>query len=327
MTGDPVTRSAPALDSQTLAAVREDAAAVLAQLRRVYQGPEHVAELLLTCLVAGGHLLLEGVPGVAKTTLVKAFAETLDASFRRVQFTPDLLPGDITGIRILDRSTNTFVLRPGPVFAHVVLGDEINRAPAKTQSALLEAMQEGQVTIDGETRRLPEPFIVLATQNPVEQEGVYLLPEAQLDRFLMKLTMGYPSADQEAEMLARHGHGRPSIATTLSTDRILEMRALAEGVAVSDTIRHYVVGLARATRDHASAHLGASPRASLALMRASRARAMLQGRDYVHVDDVRRLVEPVFAHRIVLTSSAVISGVTEDRVIRDVVSSVAWDPA
>ncbi len=312
---------------EQLAAVRRDASAVLEQLARVYQGPSAVAETLLVALIAGGHALLEGVPGVAKTTLVKAFAETLDASFRRIQFTPDLLPGDITGTYVYDAGSARFSLRRGPVFAHVVLGDEINRAPAKTQSALLEAMQEGQVTIEGDTHALPSPHLVLATQNPVEQEGVYLLPEAQLDRFLVKIAMDYPSEDQEVQMLATHGERRPDVRAVLSLERVVEMSALAAAVAVSDPARRYIVALARATRRHAAVALGASPRASLALLRAARARALLHGRDYVNADDVRALAHPVFEHRIVLSSSAVISGASESDVVRDALRSVPWDPA
>ncbi len=324
---DPAPAVPERIDDDTLARVVRDVGQVRAELRRVYQGPSSVIDALLVGLVARGHILLEGVPGVAKTTLVKAFAETVAGVFRRVQFTPDLLPSDITGTHVLDMRTNEFVLRRGPIFANVVLGDEINRAPAKTQSALLEAMQEAQVTIEGTTVVLPQPFIVLATQNPVEQEGVYALPEAQLDRFLVKIRMGYPDEADEVMMLAAHGAGAPTVRPVLSVDRVLELSTLAEAVGVSDTIRRYVVRLAQWTREAAPVVLGASPRASLALMRAARARALLSGRDFVNVEDVRALVGVVYAHRLVLTSAALLEGTEPGDLLRAAVRAVPYDPA
>jgi len=305
----------------------DDTQRVVHELTKVYQGDGRVVTLLLVGLLARGHILLEGVPGVAKTTLAKAFSETIDASFRRIQFTPDLLPGDITGTYVLNPSNQTFVLREGPVFAHIVLGDEINRAPAKTQSALLEAMQESQVTIEGETRALPQPFMVLATQNPVEQEGVYLLPEAQLDRFLIKVTMHYPSVDQEIAMLSVHATERPKVEAVLTLSRVKSLSQLADRVAVSGTIHAYIVALARATRKHPAATLGASPRASLALVRACRARALMRGRHFVNVEDVRDLAPAVFAHRVVPTPAALINGTDEHTILRAVLKEVAYDPA
>ncbi len=282
--------------------------AVQEELGRVFIGPPAVAELLLVALLAPGHVLLEGVPGVAKTTLVKAFAQILGCGFRRIQFTPDLLPADITGTYVLDLATNRFVLRRGPIFTQVLLGDEINRAPAKTQSALLEAMEERQVTIEGVTQTLEEPFLVLATQNPVEQEGVYLLPEAQLDRFLLKVAVGYPDAAQEVEILRTHQRAVARPRPLLDAPRILELRARAEEVHVDDGLLAYAVRLARASRAHREVSLGASPRAALGLLRAAKARALLRGRGFVLPDDLRDLLPPVLGHRILLRADAELEG-------------------
>ena len=286
------------------AAVRE----VHDQLARVFIGSAEVVDLMLTALIAPGHILLEGVPGVAKTTLAKAFSATLGCDFRRIQFTPDLLPADITGTYILNVKDQRFVLRRGPVFANVVLGDEINRAPAKTQSALLEAMQEQQVTIEGDTLPLPDPFLVIATQNPLEQEGVYPLPEAQVDRFLMKIEMGYPSAVDESRMLATYDRPRHSVEQVLDPHAILQLRLGAENVHVSHEIQTYIVALARFTRGHPRVALGASPRASLGLMRAAKAISLLIGRDFVLPDDVRQLAPAVLGHRLVMTPEAELDG-------------------
>ncbi|MCB9544224.1 MAG: MoxR family ATPase [Myxococcales bacterium] len=298
--------------------------AIHRELDRVYIGPARVVDLLLTALLAPGHVLLEGVPGVAKTTLAKAFSATLGCDFRRIQFTPDMLPADITGSYILNLRDNSFVLRRGPIFAHVVLGDEINRAPAKTQSALLEAMQERQVTIEGETLALPDPFVVLATQNPLEQEGVYPLPEAQVDRFMMKLVMGYPSAGDELKMLATYDHPRAPVAAVLDPEAVRRLRAAAGAVHVSGEVQSYIVALARFTREHPRVRLGASPRASLSLMRAAKAAALLGGREFVLPDDIRGLAEPVLAHRLVMTPEAELDGVGGSDVVREAVSRVSY---
>lgn len=307
------------------------AGAVLRQMRQtlldVYQGPVAIVDLLLVALLARGHVLLEGVPGVAKTTLARAFAQTIDASFRRIQFTPDLLPQDITGGTVADLRTGSFHIRQGPIFAHVVLGDEINRAPAKTQAALLEAMQEGQVTIEGQSIALPAPFLVLATQNPAEQEGVYLLPEAQLDRFLVRARLGYPTADLEVRMLLERRSGAPEAQMVLDVEGVLGLQALTDRIHVERVLARYIVDLARATRKHPAVLLGASPRAALSLMRAARARAILAGRDFANVEDVRDLLQPVFEHRLVLAASAVVGGTSEADVLRAVLRDVAWDPA
>jgi MoxR-like ATPase len=278
----------------------------------------------LTALLAPGHVLLEGVPGVAKTTLARGFAQLLGCDFRRIQFTPDLLPADITGAYILNLRDQQFVLRRGPIFAHVVLGDEINRAPAKTQSALLEAMQEQQVTLEGETHPLPDPFIVLATQNPMEQEGVYPLPEAQLDRFLLKLHIDYPSAADERRMLETHTHSTPALSAITSPDALRAWRYQATQVHVAPALYDYVVALVTATREHSQVRLGASPRASLALLRAAKALALLDGRAFMRPDDLRALAPSVLAHRITLTHEAEMDGVSGADVVRDVLSEVRW---
>jgi MoxR-like ATPase len=311
-----------ALAPDQVAAVAARAAEVSREVARVFIGAAEVPELLLVALFARGHVLLEGVPGVAKTTLAKAFASTLRCAFKRVQFTPDLMPADITGTYVLSPADGTFKLRHGPVFANVVLGDEINRAPAKTQSALLEAMQEFQTTIDGETRALPSPFIVIATQNPVEQAGTYPLPEAQIDRFLIRLTMGYPSARDEEAMLRRYAHESPTARGILNPQEILAAQELVRLVHVEDSIFDYVVRLSEFTRKHSMVFLGASPRASLSLLQASKALALVQGRAYVLPDDVKRLADKVLAHRVVLTPEAQMEGVTGAQVVREALELV-----
>ena len=310
--------------SDELASIAQRFSRVKHEVAKVYIGPASMVEALMVALVARGHILLEGVPGIAKTTLVKTFAATVDATFKRIQFTPDLLPSDITGTYIFDRKSQTFVLREGPIFAQVVLGDEINRAPAKTQAALLEAMQEEQVTIEGNTRRLERPFLVLATQNPVEQEGVYLLPEAQLDRFLIKINMGYPSADDELRMLVTHARTLQTVQPVLDPEMVLRWSHLAERVSVRQELFEYIVRLARWTRGHQQVALGASPRASIALMRGARARALLNGRDYVLPDDIKRLAPMVLAHRILLHPEAELSGQTSLDVVRQGLESVSY---
>jgi MoxR-like ATPase len=266
----------------------------------VYVGPSRTVDLLLLALLGRGHALLEGVPGVAKTTLVKAFAAALGCTVRRVQFTPDLLPSDITGTYVLSPREGTFQLRAGPIFANVVLADEINRAPAKTQSALLEAMQERQVTIEGDRFELPAPFLVLATQNPIDLEGTYPLPEAQIDRFLLHIAMTYPSAKEEAEMLRSHGVGAPQVHAQLDPARLQALQALTPRVHVEDDLLDYVVAITNFTRKHPRVVLGASPRASLALLTTARATALLQGRTFVTPDDVRDVAGPALSHRLVL---------------------------
>jgi MoxR-like ATPase len=317
----------PALQSiahDQLSRIHALARSITEEVGRAFIGAPSITEALLTALLARGHVLVEGYPGVAKTTLVKAFSQTLGCHFRRIQFTPDLLPSDITGTYILDMRTNTFVLREGPVFTNVLLGDEINRAPAKTQSALLEAMQEQQVTIEGETRALAEPFIVLATQNPIEQEGTYPLPEAQVDRFLIKLRMGYPAAADEKRMLTTYDRPPPPLRAMVGPSDVLEMQALAREVHVAEELLDYVLGLVAYTRSHARVYLGASPRAALALVHAAKGLALLRGRDYALPDDIRHLAPLVLGHRILLTPEAELEGARGDNVVGEALDKVTY---
>ncbi len=289
-----------AVQVNEIEAARERLATVRTEVSRVFIGDGAAVELMLVALLARGHVLLEGVPGVAKTTLVKAFGATLGCSIRRIQFTPDLLPADITGTYVLNPRDGSFSLRSGPIFANVVLADEINRAPAKTQSALLEAMQERQVTIEGDRYELPNPFLVLATQNPIDLEGTYALPEAQIDRFLVRVRMGYPSQRDEVVMLRTHGVVAPEPTTVISVTDVLQIQSIAARVHVEEDLREYAVALSTYTRGHPKVVLGASPRATLSLVRAAKANAVVSGRPYVTPDDIRTVAEPVLAHRLVL---------------------------
>jgi MoxR-like ATPase len=295
---------------------------MLSEVGRVVVGMETVTHQFLIALLAGGHVLLEGVPGVAKTTLSKTFARVLGTQYNRLQFTPDLLPSDVTGTYIFDRKTNDFVLRKGPIFCNVLLADEVNRAPAKTQSALLEAMQENQVTIEGTTLQLPTPFMVLATQNPVEQEGVYRLPEAQLDRFLLRVDMGYPGASREVEMLRLHSRPVPEVEPLFSAEWILEVQGQLPVVHGADALLHYIVELAEASRRHPDIALGASPRASLCLLRCARARALLDGRHYFTHEDVHAIALGVLGHRLIIRPEAEVEGKRVADVVRELLASV-----
>jgi MoxR-like ATPase len=295
----------------------------LAEVSRVVVGMDKVVQRFLVALLANGHVLLEGVPGVAKTTLAKALAQLLGLQFHRIQFTPDLLPSDVTGTYIFDRKSNDFVLRKGPIFCQMLLADEVNRAPAKTQSALLEAMQENQVTIEGTTLQLPQPFLVLATQNPVEQEGVYRLPEAQLDRFLLRIDMGYPGAEHEVTMLKVHSKPIAPVQQLFTPELILEAQAQLPHVYGKEELLRYIVDLAEASREHPDLALGASPRASLCLLRCARARALLDGRTYFTHEDVQAVAVGVLGHRLILKPEAEVEGKTMRDVIRDILQSVA----
>ncbi|MCE9577369.1 MAG: MoxR family ATPase [Deltaproteobacteria bacterium] len=317
-------KAAQGIAREQLTQVGDIARAIIEEVGKAFIGSPAIVESLLTALVARGHVLIEGYPGVAKTTLVKAFSHTLGCHFRRIQFTPDLLPSDITGTYILDMRTNTFVLREGPVFTNVLLGDEINRAPAKTQSALLEAMQEHQVTIEGETRALAAPFIVLATQNPIEQEGTYPLPEAQVDRFLIKLRMGYPEPADEKRMLLTYDRPPPPVKPVVGPEDVLRMQALAQEVFVAEELCDYILGLTTHTRNHPRVYLGASPRAALALLHAAKAVALLRGRDYVLPDDVRAMAPLVLAHRVIVTPDAELEGATGVAVVAEALDKVAF---
>ena len=320
----PASPSSASISPEHLAYASQVSRAIVGEVGRLFLGSPSIPEAILTALIAKGHVLIEGNPGVAKTTLVKAFSASLGCNFKRVQFTPDLLPSDITGNYILDMRTSQFVLREGPVFTNVLLGDEINRAPAKTQSALLEAMAEQQVTIEGETRPLASPFIVLATQNPIEQEGTYPLPEAQIDRFLIKLRMGYPELADEKRMLQTYDRPPNAVRPMISASDVLTLQRLAEQVHVAEEIVDYVLGLVRHTRAHQRVYLGASPRAALALMHAGKAKALLGGRDYVLPDDVRALAPMVLSHRILLTPDAELEGASGAAVVAEALDKVPY---
>jgi len=279
------------------------AARVIAEVERAVVGKRAVLEQIMAAIMAGGHLLLEDFPGLAKTLIANSFATALGLEFRRIQFTPDLLPGDITGGYIYDRVQGHFQLRPGPIFANVVLADEINRASPKTQSALLEAMQEYQVTLEGETMRLPQPFVVMATQNPIEYEGTFPLPEAQLDRFLMKLAVGYPSASDEQEILRRRRerqHDQFDLEVVTNAGELLAMRQAVERIYVDPDLERYIVALVADTRGRRGVTVGASPRGSLALLKLARVWAAMHGREYVLPDDVKQFVQPALRHRLIL---------------------------
>ncbi|MHC6591073.1 AAA family ATPase [Arthrobacter sp. C152] len=295
---------------------------ILSTVNTVIDGKSDAARLALTVLLAQGHLLLEDVPGVGKTLLAKTLARTIDCTVNRIQFTPDLLPSDVTGVSIYNQASRLFEFRPGAVFANIVIGDEINRASAKTQSALLECMEEHQVTVDGTSYRLDEPFMVVATQNPIEMEGTYPLPEAQRDRFMARISMGYPDKDAEIEMLETHQSASPlaSVAAVVSAADVASMIATVQQVFVSQPVKEYTVSLGRATRESPLLRLGASPRSMLQLLRAAKATAALDGRDFVLPDDVRDVAEAVLAHRIILDRKAAGAGETPHSVLRNILS-------
>ena len=293
-------------------------------MARVVQGKKDAIELAVSCLLAEGHLLIEDVPGVGKTSLAKALAASVHCTWKRVQFTPDLLPADLVGVSIYQRSSESFVFQRGPLFANIVLADEINRASPKTQSALLEAMEERQVSADGASHILPEPFMVIATQNPVEQEGTYRLPESQLDRFLMRLSLGYPDREAELAIVQTHGSNAAmaDLQAVVTTDEVMALIDAVRTVHLAVTLQGYMVDLAEASRRHPALLLGLSPRATLQLSRATRARAASQGREYATPDDVKAVAEPVLSHRVMLRPDAMSRGVTGHTVIREIVASV-----
>jgi len=298
--------------------------AITGNIARIVQGKKDAIDLAVSCLLAEGHLLIEDVPGVGKTSLAKAMALSVHCTWKRVQFTPDLLPADLVGVSIFQRSTESFVFQRGPLFANIVLADEINRASPKTQSALLEAMEERQVSADGASHVLPEPFMVIATQNPVEQEGTYRLPESQLDRFLMRLSLGYPDRDAELAIIQTHGTNTAiaDLQAVVTTDEVMALIDAVRTVHLALTLQGYMVDLAEASRRHPALLLGLSPRATLQLSRATRARAASQGREYATPDDVKAVAEPVLSHRVMLRPDAMSRGVTGISVIREIVSSV-----
>lgn len=295
--------------------------ALRTNIGRVIVGKEHVVDLLLVALLCEGHVLLEDVPGIGKTTLAKTLARSLDCTFQRIQFTPDLLPSDITGVNVFNQKTGEFEYRPGPLAAQIVLADEINRAGPRTQSALLEAMEEHQVTVDGVTRPLPRPFMVLATQNPVELEGTFPLPEAQIDRFLLRVALGYPEEAEERTILRRFRAQNPlaDLPSVVGTAELLHFQAAVRQIFVHPAVEQYIVRLVRATRTHAAVQLGASPRGALALYRTVQARAAMAGRAWVLPDDVQALLHPVLAHRVMTTSQARVRG----KAVTDILAEIA----
>ena len=313
-----------------LADLRERVGRVLDEVERAIVGKRDALELILLALLCDGHVLLEDYPGLAKTMIARSFAQTTSLEFSRIQFTPDLMPSDVTGSSIFDQRTTEFTFLPGPIFANLLLADEINRAPPKTQAALLEAMQERQVTTEGQTRALPRPFVVLATQNPIEYEGTYPLPEAQLDRFLMRVGVGYPSREHEIEMLARRlarGEDELALDTVVDTATLVEMQRALEQVHVSESIEGYIVDLVAATRASRRLAVGASPRGSLALLKLSRAKAAAAGRDFVVPEDVKAIAIPALAHRLTLRPELWVQRVRGEDIVAEALESVPTPPA
>ena len=312
------------LSQGDVSAIHGTASALRETVERVIVGKTDVVRLALVALLCEGHILLEDVPGTGKTTLAKAIARSLGCSFKRIQFTPDLMPSDITGIHYFDQKTQNFAFREGPLIAQIVLADEINRATPRTQAALLEAMEERQLTVEGETTLLPRPFLVIATQNPVELEGTFPLPEAQLDRFLLRLKLGYPEEDDEDEILARQEHTNPldAVQPVVTAERLTEMASALQRLHVDPAIRRYAVRIVRETRNEAAFELGASPRASLALFRSARAYAAVSGRDYVLPDDVKTMAPHVLPHRLILSTQTRLHGREIDDLIADVLNRV-----
>lgn len=305
-------------------AVQHISESLVGNVDRVIIGKSREVRLVLIALLCRGHVLVEDVPGVGKTTLAKAIAKSLGSTFKRIQFTPDLLPSDVTGVSIFNMRDSDFEFRPGPVFAQIVLADEINRATPKTQSALLEAMEESQVTVDGVTHYLPSPFVVLATENPIEYEGTFPLPEAQLDRFLVRLSLGYPGRQNEMAILdsQRERHPIESIAQVVDVDELLAAQEEIKQVHLDDRLREYIVDIVEATREHEHTYLGASPRGTLALRDTARAWAAIQGREYVIPDDIKDLAEPTLAHRVIVNPAARMRNIDSRAVVRDIISTL-----
>lgn len=298
---------------------------VIKQVNQVIIGKLEVIELTLVAILAGGHVLLEDVPGVGKTKLVQALAKVLGCSFKRIQFTPDMLPSDLTGVSIYHPQKSTFEFREGPIFGQIILADEINRTSPRTQAALLEALEEGHVTVDGVTRELPRPFVVLATQNPIEYEGTFPLPEAQLDRFLLKLSMGYPSIEEEIEILELGSEHKPLsyLSTVLSASELLSYQQEVAAIHVDTTLKRYIVEICQATRKHPFVYLGISPRGSIALLQAAQALAFIRGREYVIPDDVKYLAPYVLEHRLLLHPEARLEGLTAGMIVEDILKQLA----
>jgi MoxR-like ATPase len=307
--------------------IQESGDRVVANVERVIVGKHHEVQLALVALLCRGHLLIEDVPGTGKTVLAKAIARSLGCTFRRIQFTPDLLPSDVTGLSIYNQKTQEFEFRPGPIMSQVVLSDEINRATPKTQSALLECMEERQATIDGISHQMPDPFLVIATQNPIEYEGTFALPEAQLDRFMLRLRLGYPTPTEEIVILdeQKRVHPLDDLSEVLSVTELRDMQTAVREIYVDTSISEYIVRLVNVTRTHPDVYLGASPRGSIALYRAGQARAALLGRDYVIPDDVKAVATPALAHRLIIKTSSSIREIDSETVVREILETVPVD--
>lgn len=310
-----------------LSGLQEKLEAMRQEIGKVLVGQQEMVDMLLVSILSNGHVLLEGVPGVAKTLTAKLLAKVIKADFSRIQFTPDLMPSDVLGTSIFNQKKTEFEFKPGPIFSNIILIDEINRAPAKTQAALFEVMEERQVTVDGETRKMSEPYFVVATQNPIEQEGTYRLPEAQLDRFLFKLTVGYPSIDQEIDILLNHHEQKvavdlEAIQPVLSPADIAAFKALIGQVHVEPEVLKYIAAIVAATRQHVSLILGASPRASVSILVASKAFAAMNGRDFVTPEDIKFIAIPVMRHRVILTPESEMEGIAADEVIKEIIDKV-----
>jgi MoxR-like ATPase len=311
--------------TEAATAIREAAERVKANIKQVIVGKDEVIDLVLVALLSDGHILIEDVPGIGKTMLAKSISKSIGCEFRRIQFTPDVMPSDISGINFYNQKTGEFEFRPGPIIANIVLADEINRATPRTQSALLEAMEERQLTVEGVTQQLPRPFLVLATQNPIELEGTFPLPEAQLDRFFIRIGLGYPSEEDEDEVLTRFEEGSPldELDAVVTAEELVRLSAMVPRVYCEPSVRRYVVQLVQATRKHHSFDLGASPRGSLGLYKGSRALAAMRGRDYVLPDDVKFLAPYVLTHRAILSSQSRLRGGDAAAVIKEIIESVA----
>ena len=304
--------------------IQQMAERIRENVQRVIVGKDEAINLAIIALLCRGHILVEDAPGIGKTTLAKALAQSLKCTFKRIQFTPDLMPTDVLGVNFYNQRSGDFQFREGPIFSQMLLADEINRATPRTQSSLLEAMQERQATVDGETRPLPVPFLVMATQNPIEMEGTFPLPEAQLDRFMLRLRLGYPTPEEESDILLRFERDSqpPEIDPVTDAKELSDMQQLANQVLVDETVRMYIVAITQASRKHQSLTLGASPRAGLALYKASQAHAALDGRDFVTPDDVKALAIPVLAHRLIVASNARLRGRTAGQIVRDILAEV-----
>jgi MoxR-like ATPase len=312
------------INTEQVSAVKEAADKIMANVSKVIVGKEEVTRLVLVALLCEGNVLMEDVPGVGKTMLAKATAKSLGCGFHRIQCTPDLLPSDVTGLQFYNQKTGVFEFRPGPIMTNIILVDEINRATPRTQSALLEAMQEQQITVDMETVHLPRPFMLMATQNPIEQEGTFPLPEAQLDRFLLRLRIGYPSEDEEGTILTRFREANPldSLESVTEAKELLKLQKICHQIFVEDSVRNYIVAIIRATRTHPDIKLGASPRASLGLHQAAQTLAAIQGRSFVIPDDVKKLAVSTLAHRLIVRTEVRLRGHSTEAIIQDVVSKI-----